>query len=94
MNKKSLFIKNEDVFLAHPHSYLSLLDYISHPKASATAGNTIFPFTMFKPFFKPGSASQAFSQPMSAKRIAYGRVALVKARVEVQGTAPGMLATQ
>lgn len=64
------------------------------PKASATAGNTIFPFTIFKPFFSPGSFSQAFSQPRSANLIAYGSVALVNAKVEVHGTAPGIFATQ
>ena len=63
-------------------------------KGSATAGNTIFPLTIFKPFFSPGSFSQAFFQPRSANLMAYGSVALVNAKVEVHGTAPGILATQ
>lgn len=44
--------------------------------------------------FSPGSFSQAFSQPRSANLIAYGSVALVNAKVEVHGTAPGIFATQ
>ena len=41
-------------------------DYMFHPKASATAGNTTLPSTIFNPFLSPESVSQAFFQPMSA----------------------------
>ena len=39
-------------------------------------------------------ARSAFFQPRSASLRAKGRVALFSAKVEVRGTAPGMLATQ
>ena len=41
-----------------------------------------------------GSARMASFQPFSASSVAYDRVALVSAHVDVCGTAPGMLATQ
>lgn len=45
------------------------------------------------PLYRALSSLQAFRQPLSASANAYFSVALVKAVVEVFGTAPGILAT-
>ena len=70
---------------------ISLSDYFSK---SATALYTTSPSTMFSPALSAASSSHAFCHPLSASAITYLSVALVKAKVEVLGTAPGMLATQ
>ena len=41
-----------------------------------------------------GSSPSAWRQPLSASASVKGRVALLRAKVEVRATAPGMLATQ
>ena len=64
------------------------------PVPSATAGWVTLPSATFTPGRSPAMASIAPSTPRSASASTYGSVALVSAKVEVTGTAPGMLATQ
>ena len=63
------------------------------PKASATPAKVQLPCTVLSPRSRAMLSRQAFFQPLSASSSAKGRVALVRAWVEVTGTAPGMLAT-
>ena len=63
-------------------------------KASETPLYVINPSTIFNPRLISMFVPAAFSQPLFAISTAYGNVAFVSAIVEVNGTAPGILATQ
>ena len=58
------------------------------------AGIDDLPSTTFKPSLSALSFRHASFQPRFASLMAYGSVALVSARVDVRGTAPGMFVTQ
>ena len=60
----------------------------------ATASYVSFPAYVLTPSRRPASSAIAFSNPLFARSRAYGRVAFVRANVDVRGTAPGMFATQ
>src|SRR5262249_45940931 len=64
------------------------------PVASATGRYVTLPSTTLTPLASPGFSCAATATPLSATCRMYGSVALVSARVDVTGTAPGMLATQ
>src|SRR5262249_50303791 len=64
------------------------------PVASATGAYVTLPATTLTPLARPGFSRAARATPASATWGMYGIVALVRARVEVIGTAPGMFATQ
>src|SRR6185436_9450624 len=62
--------------------------------ASATPGLVISPAIALTPTARAASSRTASSRPLAAIRSAYGSVTLVRAYVEVFGTAPGMFPTQ
>src|SRR4051794_30637314 len=62
--------------------------------ASATGRLTSFPSSVLRPSRRAGSTSAAPTTPCRATRTRYGRVAEVRAWVDVRATAPGMFATQ
>ena len=64
------------------------------PTASPTGALVSCPACVFRPSARLRSSRQACSQPLPASATTYGSVALVRAYVEVFGTAPGMFATQ
>src|SRR5437899_9690023 len=66
----------------------------SSPCAEATASYVQWPANVLTPAFKPASAAIAEKNPLLASFSAYGRVAFVRAKVDVRGTAPGIFATQ
>src|SRR4029079_10384074 len=66
----------------------------SMPVASPTGALVSVPSKVFRPSASEWSSRHACTQPLSASATAYGIVALVRAYVEVFGTAPGMFATQ
>src|SRR2546430_5748846 len=63
------------------------------PNVSATARYFIRPSARLRPFARAGSVRTACSGPRSAKRRIKGSDALVKAKVDVCGTIPGMFGT-
>src|SRR5262249_22815480 len=65
----------------------------ARPSDSATPRQTTSPRQTFAPSASAGSERTAFSTPCSAMRSTKGSVVLVSAKVEVRGTAPGMLVT-
>src|SRR5690606_18318017 len=65
----------------------------SIPNAAATPSCVTWPASTFAAVPSSGSAAAAFA-PIFASLRAYGAVALVSAKVDVRGTAPGMFATQ
>ena len=69
-------------------------DRYSYPNSCATASKFIRPACTFKPFAKCSSCSSATRHPFPANALTNGYVALVNAKVEVLGTAPGILVTQ
>src|SRR5262249_14419730 len=64
------------------------------PVASATGAYVTLPATTLAPLAGSWFPRAACATPTSATCRMYGIVAFVSARVEVIGTAPGMLATQ
>ena len=64
------------------------------PTASPTGALVSWPAWVLRPSARLWSSRHACCQPLSATATAYGMVALVRAYVEVFGTAPGMFATQ
>src|ERR1019366_1454961 len=66
----------------------------SRLRARATASCVSLPSWTLRPCARPRSLASAWCQPWSARDLTYGSVALVKANVEVRGTAPGILVTQ
>src|SRR2546427_493185 len=63
------------------------------PNVSATARYLTRPSARLRPFARTGSIRTACSGPSSAKRRIKGSDALVKAKVDVCGTIPGMFGT-
>ena len=66
----------------------------SFPSALATSGWVTVPRQTLSPALKAGSSFIAFRNPFSASARAYGKVALVSAKVDVRAKAPGILDTQ
>ena len=66
----------------------------SLPSALATSGWVTVPRQILSPALKAGSSFIACRYPFSASARAYGKVALVSAKVDVRARAPGILVTQ
>ena len=64
------------------------------PSALATAAWVTWPAWILSPARRCGSSLSARRQPLSASASTKGKVALLRAKVEVRATPPGMLATQ
>src|SRR2546422_107567 len=76
------------------HRYTRVFASVSgSPNVSATAAYTTLPSIAFSPRNSAASSRHACFQPRLARRLVYGNVALVRARVEVRGRPPGILAT-
>ena len=85
---KALLSKNQAI----PQNGIKLLN--GKPWAAATGAEIKLPAVISNPLDKQGSSLSALRQPLFARAIIKGSVALLSAIVEVRGTIPGIFVTQ